>query len=273
MKVSTRHLRRHLEHMGTAKVPPPSPGFAARAEEHLRSLRPMTVVEPVRPLHRLRPVWVGVGLAAAAVAGVVGLVTPGREHAVVVTTNRPATTTPTSTTVPEPPTTATTVPARATTVAPAPTTTTAAPARPRPAPTTTTTRAPQRPVPTVPPATEPTTTTTATLPPEPPTTTTTAPPIAKLDLSCAAGSSPGPVFSVTCTWSAPPDAFAGWRVYRAVGTNTKGVAFTSADPAARTWVDNDVTQGNVYHYAVEAVAGDGRTIAKSPIVEVVCCTV
>lgn len=273
MKVTTRRLRRHLEHLGTVPVPPPSPGFAARTEEHLRSLRTVPVLAPAprAPRRRIRPAWVPVAVAVAAVGAVVGLAIPRGGHRVVVTTGGGAVPS-TSTSAPEPPST-TTVPTPATTAAPtapATTTSTTPPAtRPRPAPTTTTaapattttTVAPPRPV--------ETTTAPTTRPPEPPTTTTTAPPVLPITLQCSR-SNAGPPYTVSCTWSAVTDpAFAGWRLFRAVGTNPKQVAFTSTDPAARSWTDADVTQGNVYHYLVEALAGDGRTIARSAVVEVV----
>lgn len=265
MRLDRRTLVDSLERLGRTPVPPPSPDFAVRTEERLRSLRPVALVEdePAELRPRRSVPWVP-ALAAAVMIALLAIAPRSDRGDVAVITDRSSTTT--STTITTPPTTAP-APATTTTTEPAP----EEPVEPPPsAPVVTT--APKRALPTTTVATRPEPTTTAPVEPTiPPVTTTAPPPITKLELRCVAGTREG-VPLVNCTWEGAGDLpVAGWRVYRAVGADAKRSVWTSSEATTSSYTDGDVIVGTIYKYAVEGFDSAGKTVAKTAIVEAACC--
>lgn len=271
MRLHRRDLRGHLERMGRAPVPPPSPDFAVRTEERLRVPGLALLEDEVAGARARRRSWAPALVAAAAVAALL-VAAPGADQDVSVTADG----TPASSTASPAPAPTLVAP---TLVAPTTTTTAApaavpAPAAPRRAATTSTRPAPARPRPTttVPGAVDGPATPASVPPPVHAVTTTTAGAnVARVGLRCEVHwreSSP----TVACTWAGAPDpAVAGWRVHRAAGDGAKRVVWTSADRSARAFVDRDVLPGTTYRYAVEGFADDRRVVARSGIVTVSCC--
>ena len=264
MRLDRRTLVDSLERLGRAPVPPPSPDFAVRTEERLRSMRPVALVEdePAVERPRRQVPWIP-ALAAAAVIALLALAPRHDRGDVAVITDRSSTTTSTSTTTP--PTTAPAASSTTTTVAPDPV--------PPPAKAPVVTTAPKvRSTPSTTAATRPEVTTTVAVEPTIPPVTTTAPaPIVKLELRCVAGTREG-LPLVTCTWAAAGDVpVATWRVYRAVGADAKRTVWTTNEPATTSYTDHDVSVGTTYKYAVEGVDSTGRTVAKTALAEAACC--
>ena len=265
MRLDRRTVIDSLERLGQTPVPPPSPGFAVRTEEQLRSLGPVSLVEdePAELRPRRSVPWLP-ALAATVIIALFALAPRGDRRDVAVITDRSTTTSTTTTT----PSTTTPVPATTTTAPPAPD-----PAQPTKEPVVTTTPK-LRPSTTTTVATRAEPTTTVPVEPTiPPVTTTAPPPIVKLELRCAPGSREG-VPLVNCTWASAGDLpVAGWRVYRAVGDDAKRTVWTAGDPATTSYADHDVVVGTTYKYAVEGFDSTGKTVAKTAVVEATCCPV